>query len=200
MARKAMPRLELPARNATAPAAPVELDERWLVARRLLHDTGIDPSDRVAGALAVIYAQPLHRISRLKLEDITIEPDYVGIRFGNSAVAFPEPLAGHLRELLAQRNPEPRKARTIVDTGWLFPGANPGRPITQTGLSRRLQRQGVRAGRHRIVALYQLAAEMPAPIVADLLGISPDTASLWARVAGRTWSDYPEMHAEAQAR
>jgi hypothetical protein len=195
MSRKAMPRLELPLGTCRRPAAPVELDERWLVARRLLHAPGISAPDRVAGALVVIYAQPLHRISRLRLEDVTEEADHIAVRFGSSAVAFPEPLAGHLRELLAGRDAKTRKARTISDPGWLFPGGDPGRHIGQETLSNRLRRRGVRPGAHRLAVLYRLAAEMPPAIVADLLGISIRTASMWAHIAGRTWAEYPEMRA-----
>ena len=31
---------------------------------------------------------------------------------------------------------------------------------------------------------------MPAVVVADLLGISIHTATRWAELTGRTWSDY----------
>ncbi len=47
--------------------------------------------------------------------------------------------------------------------------------------------------KHRVAALAQLASEMPPAVVADLLGISPQTANLWARLAGRPWGDYVEL-------
>lgn len=52
---------------------------------------------------------------------------------------------------------------------------------------------GVRARHHRLTALYQLAAEIPAPLLADLLGISPASAETWSRLANRSWVDYPAM-------
>ena len=42
-------------------------------------------------------------------------------------------------------------------------------------------------------AMFQLAAEMPAPILADLLGLSPITAGRWAALAARDWSQYAAM-------
>jgi hypothetical protein len=63
-------------------------------------------------------------------------------------------------------------------------------------MSRRLRRHGVKAGAHRLAALYQLAAEMPAALVADLLGVHRVTADVWCRTAGRIWANYPEMRAE----
>ena len=41
--------------------------------------------------------------------------------------------------------------------------------------------------------MFQLAAEMPAPVLADLLGLSNVTAGRWARLAARDWSQYTAM-------
>ena len=194
MARHAMPRLEVQPGRSGPPAAPLASDERWKVARRLLHSPDIDPGVRVGGALVVIYAQPLFRISRLRVDELDVTADRVLVRFGAGAtIEFPEPLAGHARALLEQRRPAPRKANLPTDVGWLFPGNVPGRPITAQGLSRQLARSGVRAETHRLTALYQFAAEMPAPLLADILGVSTRTAEVWSRLASRTWVDYPEM-------
>jgi hypothetical protein len=190
-----MPRLDVPAGRGDLPVAPVDADGRWGLARRIVNEPGIDPGVRLAGALAVVYAQPLHKISRLTTEDVVVRDDTVSVRCGASAVELPEPLAGHARELLAIRRREPRKARIVDDPGWLFPGADPGRPIGQAALGDRLRRHGLRPGAHRLAALHQLAAEMPPALVADLLGISPTTANVWSRLAGRTWAGYPEMRA-----
>jgi hypothetical protein len=60
-------------------------------------------------------------------------------------------------------------------------------------LGARLRRLGVRPGPHRRAALYQLAAELPAALVADLLGIHRTTANTWARLTGRFWNAYPAL-------
>jgi integrase len=193
MSRKAMPHLEVQAPGRASVVAPLDTDERWLVARRLLHDPNIEAVDRVAGALVVIYAQRLGRIAQLRVEDLLVDDNHVRVQLGDTAIEMPAPLCDHFRDLLAQRRPESGKARLLNDSGWVFPGVNPGRPITQGGLGKRLNRHGVRPGHHRLVALYQLAAEMPATIVADLLGIGYETANRWAAVAGRTWAEYPQM-------
>lgn len=72
-------------------------------------------------------------------------------------------------------------------------GRVPGRPITTQALSHQLARHGVRAEHYRLSALYQLAAKMPAPLLADILGLSPRTAEVWSRLASRTSANYPEM-------
>ncbi len=192
-ARGAMPRLDVPTKVSSAPRLPADAGERWTIARRLLlHEAGIDAQDRVAGALVVIYAQPLNRISQLRRDDLVVHTDRVTVRFGRTAIDMPEPLASHARELLAAES-VPRKLRVCDPSPWLFPGADPGRPLTETAISRRVRRFGIRAGEHRVAALTQLASEMPPAVVADLLGISPHTANVWARLAGRPWADYPML-------
>lgn len=194
MTRHAMPRLELPSGRSGPPAAPLATDERWTVARRLLHSPDIDPAVRVGGALAVIYAQPLFKISRLRVDDLVVSAERVVVRVdGGPTIEFPEPLAGHARALIEGRRPAPTKANLPSDPGWLFPGKVPGRPITTQGLSHQFARHGVRAEHHRLSALYQFAAEMPAPLLADILGVNPRTAEVWSRLASRTWADYPEI-------
>jgi hypothetical protein len=196
IAHTAMPPLAVPDRLDRAPATPIDSDERWAIARHLLHAPGITIADRVAGALVVIYAQPLTRISRLTVADLVVQPERLTVRLGASPVELPEPLAGYARELLARRRPHPRKAKLLTDPGWLFRGAQPGRPLVPNALGARLRRLGVRPGRHRLAALYQLAAALPTALVADLLGIHATTANTWARLAGRSWNAYPSLRTE----
>jgi len=193
---KAMPPVDVPAGRTSEPVAPIEHDERWAVARRLLHAPDISVADRVAGVLVIVYAQPLTRINRLTVSDLIMQPGRVAIRLGSSPIEIPEPLAAYVHELVADRRPQPRKVHIRSDPGWLFLGANPGRPISQYTLASRLRRHGIEPGRHRRAALYQLAAEMPAAVVADLLGISPSTANIWSRLAGRSWNAYPMLRTE----
>ena len=42
----------------------------------------------------------------------------------------------------------------------------------------------------RQAALLQLAAELPAPVLADLLGLHANTAVEWVRAARGDWSVY----------
>lgn len=196
MERKAMPALAVQPASSIRPVAAIERDQRWALARRLLDAPDIDAADRVAGALVVVYGQPVTRINRLTVSDLIVQTDRVAIRLGSSPIEIPEPLAGYMRELVAERQPHPRKVQIRSDPGWLFVGANPGRPISQHTLAARLHRHGIRPARHRLAALYQLASEMPAALVADLLGISPGTANLWARLAGHSWNAYPALRTE----
>ena len=38
--------------------------------------------------------------------------------------------------------------------------------------------------------MFHLAATMPTPILAEILGLSPSTAARWAALAARDWSAY----------
>jgi hypothetical protein len=74
--------------------------------------------------------------------------------------------------------------------GWLFPGGHPD-THTSAGLHRKLKRHGLPdADRSRATALINLAADLPAPILADLLGLHIQTATAWARHAGADWAAY----------
>lgn len=196
MARGAMPRLAIPTGQNHPPNAPLPDEERWALARHLLHGEDVDCGLRLAGALVVIYAQPLNKISRLRTVDLDVSTDRVTVCLGRATIELPEPLASHARQLIDERQPHPRKARLPVDAGWLFPGA-PGRPINPDSLSDRLARLGIRAAQHRLAALLHLAADVPALLLADLLGIHPNTAQVWSRLANRGWGDYQGMRTEA---
>jgi len=66
-----------------------------------------------------------------------------------------------------------------------------GQHITADRLQQRLKRYGIersREGRH--AALLALAARLPAPILAERIGIHQSRAAAWVRMAGSTYADY----------
>src|SRR5262249_3261670 len=75
-------------------------------------------------------------------------------------------------------------------TTWLFPGHLPGRPITPARLGERLRAMGIYAQTGRRAALLDLAAQLPAAVLADLLGLHETTAAKWMHQAGGDWSRY----------
>jgi hypothetical protein len=72
--RHALTGVQLPRSRSGGTPQAADAEQRWALARRLLHDPGLDPSDRVAGALVVLFAQPLSRIANRTLADITTHP------------------------------------------------------------------------------------------------------------------------------
>ena len=55
---------------------------------------------------------------------------------------------------------------------------------------RRLNRLGIRARLSRNTALMDLAAQLPATVLSDLLNLHTGTATAWNELAGNTRSGY----------
>jgi hypothetical protein len=189
--RQLMPKLTFPAGRTDAVTPAVAVGDRVALARRLLHEDGIETRDRVAGLLVVLFAQPVTRIANLTVDDVAIDHEKVAVQLGETAITLPQPLADHLRQLVVDR--EGRAAAALPTPPWLFPGSSPGRPIGAQSLSRRLKRIGVDCHARRIAALLDMAGQIPAPVLADLLGIGILTATKWAEIAGRPWGEYPTL-------
>ena len=58
------------------------------------------------------------------------------------------------------------------------------------GLGERLRALGIRAMPGRRAALIDLAAQLPAAVLADCLNLSPGTAVRWMHQAGADWNRY----------
>ncbi|MCF4121704.1 hypothetical protein L1785_11995 [Antribacter sp. KLBMP9083] len=82
------------------------------------------------------------------------------------------------------------------DTGWFFPGGQPGRHLATENIRRDLVQIGVKPHENRKAAMFQLAANMPAPVLAELLGTTDKNAADWARLAARDWGAYIQHRTE----
>ena len=181
--------LQFAATRWTGPAGPLDQDERWQQAGRLLHDDTLDTGDRVAGLLVLLYAQRPAAISRLTLDDLDTSDGTVKLHLGSVPVVLPEPVATLARDLAGIR----RGHAVLGDQGtsrWLFPGGQPGRPVSADRLGERLRQLGLRPGQARSTALFQLATELPAAILARLLGIHIKVAVAWQHVSAGDWTSY----------
>ena len=179
--------LEFPPTGARSPRNAVEYEHRWDLARRLINDSTIRPDDRVAGALVVLYAQPLTRIAGLTTDAVTTGPEGTAIRFDRFTIDLPEPFA-----TLAQQLPIRRQAgaANLLPTNWLFPSRRPDRPIGADTLGQRLRRIGINARECRIAALNQLAGEIPPAVLANAIGINARTATQAVTINGGNWTRY----------
>lgn len=174
-----------PRRHSTT----LDNDARWAILRRLLHDDSIELTDRVAGSLVLLYGQQLSRIVGLTRDQITTTPDTTRLRLGVTRIDIPEPLAGLLNLLATTRRPHTGVCSPTATT-WLFPGLDPGLPITAYQLGQRLRRLGIDTNPARRSALTYLAAHLPAAVLADLVGLAPTTAVRWVHHAGSDWTTY----------
>ncbi|TDO44440.1 hypothetical protein EV651_1353 [Kribbella sp. VKM Ac-2571] len=123
----AMPRLALPP-VVTGHSPPISNHQRIDLIRRIHTDPAIAPIDRVIALLILLYAQPLPRIVRLTLADITHDGDQLLIRLGDPPVPVPQPFAGHITTYIASRP----NLVTATNPGsqLLFPGRRAGHPST----------------------------------------------------------------------
>jgi hypothetical protein len=123
-------------RSAGEPAIP---DERRLaILRRLLEDRSIDPRDRFAGSVLLLYAQPLTRIARIRISDIATTSDgAITLTIGRGRFTLPEPLASIALALRYER------ILRSGEEGWLLPGRHPGTPVSADNLRLRLKRYDI---------------------------------------------------------
>ncbi len=187
--REKLTTLELPAVRWGGPSGVIDTEARWSHARRLIHDDSLEPEDRFAGLLVLLYAQWPAAISRLTVSDIEVAGGDVRLGLGPEPVVLPEPLAALALKLLATR-----QGHAVIghqeSSPWLFPGGQPGRPISAFGLGERLRRLNIQPGQSRSTALFQLATELPAALLARMLGIHISVAVAWQRSSAGDWTAY----------
>ncbi|MFJ1701781.1 hypothetical protein ACIO6T_43360 [Streptomyces sp. NPDC087532] len=129
----------------------------------------------------LLYAQWPAAISRLTADHIEETGGAVCIRLGAVPVELPAPVAE-----LALQQVEGRRSHAVLartDPTWLFPGGQPGRPISAWAMGERLRKLGIRLAEARSTALFRFATELPAAVLARTLGIDITVAVKWQRAA-----------------
>lgn len=181
-------RFTLPSRSRQI--GPRTDDEtRWSIARRLLHDDGVDLADRVAGCLVVLYGQQLSRIATLRRDQVAVGADGVTrLSLGTIPIEVPPPLDGLLGRLLNEHRHH--TAFSATTSPWLFAGLHHGRPFAPSQLGARLRRLGIEPQAARRGTLFHLAATLPAAVLARTLNLTPLTAVRWVKAAGGDWNHY----------
>jgi len=171
------------------PADLLDGEQRWTIARRLLHDDTLKPADRAAGLLVLLYAQHASTISQLTTNHVTTSLDTVQLRLGPAPITLPEPVATLMRTLVNTRTGHAALG-DIGTSPWLFPGGQPGRPISAAHMGVRLRGLGIRPNPARSAALFSLAAQLPAAILSRTLGIHIDVAVTWQKASAGDWNNY----------
>jgi hypothetical protein len=144
---------------------------------------------RVAGTVLLLYAQPLVRIAALTRTAIVVTPHETRISLGAEPVPVPEPFAGMLIRHLHNR-PNLRTGGGMIATPWLFPGYRPGKHLDAQSIMQRLRGLGINLLGARNSALGNLVAEVPPPLVAELLSYSYQVTQRHADLAAQPWSRY----------
>ncbi|MEW6474300.1 MAG: hypothetical protein AB1679_18770 [Actinomycetota bacterium] len=176
------------------PGRSADADEQAALARRLLVDDSFPLNIRVAGIMLLCYGQPVARIVRLRLDHVHDDGDTLSITFGRTDVVLPIAIAELVRLLAVH----PGRAVTGQSERpqWLFPGQHPGRPLSAGGLEQQLHRYGIEARSARSSVLLDFASEVPPVVLADLLGLHPNTAVRWVQNARGDWAAYAAAKAQ----
>lgn len=128
-------------------------------------------------------------ISRLTTSDVITKDGLVFLRIGTEQVLMPKPLGQLLLELPWRRQVGISGKRPF-EKDWLFPGRQAGRHISSEYLRTRLKALGIECRAARRAALLQLGSEVPAAVLADMLGLHTSTATKWVERAGGNWTNY----------
>lgn len=179
--------LHIPHIPRPAPAVTVSDQQRWEAVERLLHDESLRRYTRIGGLLTLLFAQPLTRIVAMRTNQVTVADDTVHVCFSTLPIQMPAVLDDLIRDHLDHRGKSLYASR---DTGWLFPGGNPGRHLATENIRAQLVAIGIKPYENRKATLFQLAGDIPAPVLAELIGITNDNAADWARLAARDWTSY----------
>lgn len=185
---KHLPRgLTLPAAYRTSSQPPADPEQRWHIARRLVHDDTLDTADRVAGALVVLYAQPLVRICALSTDQVQTDGETVTLRLGDSPLELQEPFA-----TLIQALPLRRRAGVAeqLPSNWLFPGSVAGGHLAPVSLGHRLREIGIEPRRMRLAALDQLSREVLPAMLSGILGLNVPGTVRHTSQTGGDWAKY----------
>jgi len=180
--------IELPVIHTEAGAPPPAFEARLAAIRRLLLDDTLALEDRIAGCLVVLYGQQASRIAALRISEVSCTDAATRLKLGADWLDVPEPVATLLRHYLRNRGNMTTAANPA--SPWLFPGQLAGEHRSCRRLIVILNQLGVPARASRLAAWHQLVRQAPPALLADALGVSPDTATRHALFAGADWATY----------
>lgn len=182
--------LTVPLLPRQEPAQSLDQDQRWQLLRRCLNDEAVALDIRAAGALLLLFGLPLVRIRHLTVDQLDLRDSDSYLNAGPHPLLLPPRLAALLHRLADTHHSRSRFAPQPTGRRWLFPGLNPGRPLSEERLRTKLREYGIGARPARNAALIGLAADLPAQVLADLLDLHPTTAVRWTARARRDWITY----------
>lgn len=183
-----MPRLRLPP-TREQPPRPISLHQHIQLLRRVHAGDGMDLTERLIAILILLYAQPLNRITRLTIDDITTDTHgRMLIRLGDPPAPVPAPFDTIINHYLAAR-PNLTTA-TNPNSSWLFPGRRAGQPLHPTSIRLRLHTLGIPNVPGRSRALREMLLQAPPAVVAGMLGYTAGKAEAIANETGATWKHY----------
>ena len=163
--------------------------QRLAMLKACLTDNFETLSYRVAATLLLLYAQPTVKIAGMKSTDVLLTPEGLRLSLGEGdPPPVPEPFAALVTQHLASR-PNMRTGSTSGST-WLFPGYLAGQHLHPNTLVARLRENGINLMGARNASLRALVREVPAPLVAEMIGYSYQVTQKHAAATAEPWSRY----------
>ncbi len=192
-ARRLTSDLQVPTLPHSEPDTFLDEASRWQLLERCLNDGQMPLDVRTAGGLLLLYGQMISRLTRLTSGDIHHNQAETYLRLDNVPVLIPGKLATVVR---AQQDAATRRRNSADPDRPLFPGRAPGARASNEVLTRRLRQHGIEPRHSRNRALADWASELPAPVLADLLGIHITTAARWAQRTRHDWTSFIAARAD----
>ena len=182
------PELDVPPRCRGGRSLPVmDEDQRWQQLHRCLHEESLPVAVRVVGTLTLLFGLATSRILQLTVNDVLVTDDTVRLAIGGSPIELPPRVADLVRRQLEHAATIDLNAPNLSDG--CCPATSARCPCTPP-TSDLLIVAGINAHIGRHAALVNLAAALPPPVLASLLGIHINTAITWSRRAQQDWSTY----------
>ena len=148
--------------------------QRWAQVELLLHDDSIRLYARVAGLFTLLFAQPLARICGMRADQIGGTPDGRSRSASTpSRSSCPNRSTGSCSNKLARQG---QASYASVPTHGCSPAPSPAGHLHQ-GIRANSSPTASDPAQARKAAMFQLAAEIPTPILADILGLGPTPPS-----------------------
>lgn len=183
--------VEVPRVHKGTPQAIISDEALAELAQRVLADVALSTVGRLLALFTIVYAQPIRASVELRIDAVDLTEGRAWIRFAATQVRLPMSIAQLLQEHVEHL--ETRESYHPLENDWLFPGIVPGQHLaagTAVGL---LTRAGLRVRALRTSRLALLSQAVPARVLADIIGISAQTAQAHSVTSGGRWLSYPDL-------
>ncbi|MCW3768886.1 Fis family transcriptional regulator, partial [Paenarthrobacter sp. PAE-2] len=180
------PSLQLqPHRRGTSPRLDAAA-QNGLV-QNLSHTTDMNPRDRAAAILVLVFGQQVSGIVKLTWDNVTVTEEIVTITLGTVEIALTPPLDEPWRELAV--TPTHHQTAAHPNSNWVFRGGSPGRHLQASTLTQRLS-TAFSSRAARLGTLHELTKLAPVAIIAEALGYSPATIDRHALASSANYMEY----------
>jgi integrase len=163
-------------------------DEQIEQLKRLFAHPDMTAEDRLMAALILVFGQPAHKVVALQWKDITIHHGAQAITLGKHPVILEHPLDGLV--IAVSKSVANRQTAANAVTSWVFPGYLAGSHLTANHVRIRLKKLGFPPRSTRIGTWQSITQTTPPPVLADALGLNPQTAIRHARRGSGQYGAY----------